>query len=174
MATSSTFWQWFYGFRTARPAQPVQPARAIRAVPKATSNTASVRPLAGVHRGMLVQATGSLDRESYLQFIAQAQTCYEHGARMLVVDLREVTRIGLSGHFALHSIARLYAGIDLLDPEGGMSELHRALQTMPAQFGQHIKLIASDEIRRSLRATDLCRCLDVFDDLEQAAAALAQ
>jgi|GEM_PF-6493469 len=117
----------------------VQPAAALPITPVAGSSASSVHllitPPLGPNAVTQMQVIGALDRHSYQAFIASAAALYRQGQTKLLVDLGQTTQIELSGLFALHSIARLYAGGSLLDPESGWAGLRAAAEEATPALG---------------------------------------
>jgi anti-anti-sigma regulatory factor len=122
-----------------------------------------------------LQVQGVLNRFTYLAFMAKAQESYAHGARYLLLDLRQTRQIELSGLFALVSIARLFGGEEPLDPEGGWAVLHAAAGEFNETMEQRVKLLAlSPEVRRTLTNSCFCQRLPIYDDETAALAAFQQ
>ena len=81
----------------------------------------AVNQVQGTDPVAILQAQGELDRFIYLDLINKARELYENGQRRLIVDMSGVREVGLSGFFALYSVAMLFRGEKPLDPEGGMA-----------------------------------------------------
>jgi hypothetical protein len=104
-----------------------------------------------------------LDRRTVEAFIGCAADLYDQGCSRLIVDLHEMTRIELSGVFALHNIARLFGGEALLNPEDGWAVLRRAAVT---------KLLApASVVARAIEQASICQALEIYPDLASAIAA---
>jgi len=108
-----------------------------------------------------VQVTGALDRFLYLELVQCAGELYTCGQRTLLLDLREATRIELSGFFALMSIARLYRGEPLLDPEGGWVALRCAFEQCNHTSQRPVKLLASPPVVQTLRKAGICDFFEI-------------
>jgi hypothetical protein len=119
---------------------------------------------------VLLPAKPVLDYRTYQEFIADAATLYAQGTRRLIIDLRGTTQIELSGLFALHNIARLYSGKELLDATDGWNAL-KATAFAPAK-GAYLgmKLLASPAVAIAIRQTSLRHFLEVYDELSAAMA----
>jgi hypothetical protein len=120
------------------------------------------------HPFTVIQVNGPLDRRTVAALIDCAADLYANGTRRLLIDLSATPRIELSGLFALHSIARLYRGDPLPDPEDGWSALHEAAQVAPAAHGEGIRLVAPAAIARVISQSKVCQLLVVYNELERA------
>lgn len=115
---------------------------------------------------------GVLNRHSYEALIDAARDLYVHGRRSLLVDLRKLKQIELSGLFALHSIAHLYAGGTMLDPDLGWSALQAATHNSRTEMSRRVKLLLPQPaVRKLIRRTSFCRFFEIYDDLDNAIAA---
>jgi hypothetical protein len=121
------------------------------------------------HSFILLQVEGPLDHTTYAALIEAAVYWRTAGQRGLLLDLRRTTHIELSGFFALHSIARFYAGEPLLDPECGWVGLRSAAEQITPAMRQHVKLVAPPPaVAAALRKTAFCSFLEIYDDMETA------
>ena len=112
---------------------------------------------------------GKLNCHTYLHLIETAHTHYQQGRRGLLLDLRQTTQIELSGLFALLSIARLYSGQSLLDPEAGWAGLRRAAESATPALGERVKLLAPSPVAaKALQGASFCRFLDHYPDMDTA------
>lgn len=112
---------------------------------------------------------GELNRHTYTSLIEVASSHYYQGWRALVLDLRQTTQIELSGLFALLSIARLYSGQPLLDPEAGWAGLHEAAEAVTPALGERVKLIApSPAAAAALERANFCCFFTRYPDLDTA------
>ncbi|MFN8495018.1 MAG: hypothetical protein U0350_45865 [Caldilineaceae bacterium] len=112
---------------------------------------------------------GELNRHTYTSLIEVASSHYDQGWRALVLDLRQTTQIELSGLFALLSIARLYSGQSLLDPEAGWMGLHWAAEEITPALGERVKLIApSPAAAAALERANFCHSFTRYPDLDAA------
>ena len=138
----------------------------------ARSTTVRVTLLHGWPTGACVQVTGALDCFSYEALIEHATALYGRGRRNLLLDLRQTTQIGLSGLFALLSIARLYSGQSLLDPETGLAGLRQAAEAVTPALGERVKLLApSPAAAAALQGARFCQVFTHYPDLATALAA---
>jgi anti-anti-sigma regulatory factor len=132
-----------------------------------TASTVSTQP-----EVLCLAIAGPLNCYTYTLLIDRVAAAYAAGQRALILDLRETTRIELSGLFALHSITRLYAGQGLLNPEGGWAVLHWSAEELTPELGQRVKLLApAPAVAKILRIVGFDRCVESYDDLDAAVAA---
>ena len=78
----------------------------------------------------VLRAQGELNRFTYLDLMNKARDLYENGQRYLIVDMSGIRELGLTGFFALYSIATLFRGEKAVDPEGGVVALRLMAGTM--------------------------------------------
>lgn len=120
----------------------------------------------GADSMVILQALGELDRFTYPDLINKARELYENGQRFLIVDISEVQEMGLSGLFALYSIAMIFQGEEPLDSEGGavaMRSMASHLEGLP----YCIRLLRPQpHIQRAL----LTSGLPIYNDLAEAIA----
>lgn len=115
---------------------------------------------------------GTLSYHTYTLLIETANQHYQQGRRYLLLDLRQTTRIELSGLFALYNVARLYSNQSLLDSEAGWAGLHHLAEDVTPALGERVKLLApSPVVIAALERASFCRFLDHYADLEAALAA---
>lgn len=120
----------------------------------------------------LCAVTGKLDRHSYATLIGCATDLYQQGHHSLLLDLRKMTAIELSGLFALHNIARLFSGKSLLDPELSWDVLRTATEESCPEMGQPVKVLAtSPTIITTIRNVSFCSFLEIYADVETTSAA---
>lgn len=72
----------------------------------------------------LLRVRGQLDRENFVQLIAQASHSYTEGARRLRIDLAESPVIGVAGLFGLFAVAELFDGRTPPDGSDGWGAIH--------------------------------------------------
>lgn len=119
----------------------------------------------------VLMAQGVLDRQSCTAFLATATDLYAQGCRRLLIDLRGVTRVELAGRFALHNIARLYAGQPLLDPETGWRGLHAATNGDSTTCYHATPVLAPPTLATFLQQAALGHSLALYADRASALAA---
>ncbi|MCE7982291.1 MAG: hypothetical protein DYG89_13935 [Caldilinea sp. CFX5] len=118
---------------------------------------------------------GELTRHTYTSLIEVARRHYQQGQRYLLLDLRQTTQIELSGLFALLSIARLYSGQTLLDPEAGWAGLHTAVEEIAPALRQRVKLITpSPAAVAALERASFCGCFTHYPDVDTAIRAISR
>ena len=148
-------------------------AEAVEAGPSTSQFKMSAVEVESLAPTQLLRWHGPLNYRTYLDFMAAAQDLHTSGAQRLLIDLHDVTSLELSGLFALHNVARLFAGADLLDAEGGWVGLRAAAEEIHTSLGERVKLIApSPAAEYTLRGSALGRCLDGYTDVATAVAAL--
>ena len=121
----------------------------------------------------LLQIEGPLDRHTYTGLIEAAAYWQRCGHRYLLLDLRRTTEIELSGLFALHTIARLYAGEALPDPACGWDGVHSAAERITPAMARYVKLVAPPPaVVATLRGSAFCSFLEIYEEMETAITAL--
>ena len=88
----------------------------------------------------VMRLEGELDAATYLDVIARARQLAEQGTSRLVLDLGELTYMGSSGLFAIHSIALLLGGEQPPDPEAGWGAIH-AMDRDGREAVRNVKLL---------------------------------
>lgn len=176
MITMHTFPIWLQGVINGiyqKRRQPAQRDRVVETGRPTSQFVLTVVEVDGLAPTRLLRWHGPLNYRTYLDFMAAAQSVHAGGAQRLLIDLHDVTSVELSGLFALYNVARLFAGVGLLDPEVGWVGLRAAAEEIPAQIAERVKLIApSPAAKHSLRNSALGRCLEVYPDVATAIAAL--
>ncbi|HEX9921253.1 MAG TPA: hypothetical protein VGD99_01200 [Anaerolineae bacterium] len=116
----------------------------------------------------ILQPHGNLDRFTYLDLIDKSRAVHDSGQPFLILDLSDITDVGLAGLYALYSIALLFQGREPLDPEEGwaaMRSMANHLDDMPYA----IRLLRPQpHLRGALSTTGL----PIYDDLAGAIASL--
>lgn len=129
----------------------------------ATESTTSGQPLA------VMRLEGELDAASYLDVIERTRELAGQGVNRLLVDLTELSYMGSSGLFALHSMAMLLRGETPPDPEHGYAALDQAESSDDTV--SELKLLSPQpQVQRVLERTGMTRFFEVHADR---AAALA-
>ena len=115
---------------------------------------------------------GVLNRHTYEALIDAARDLYVHERRALLIDLRKLAQLELSGLFALHSIAHLYTGGALLNPELGWTVLQVATHNSRPEMSRWVKLLLlQPTMCKRIRRIGFCRFFEIYDDLDSAIAA---
>jgi anti-anti-sigma regulatory factor len=118
----------------------------------------------------VVSLEGELDSASYLDALEQVRGLIESGTHDIVLDLAQLTYMGSSGLFVLHSVAMLLRGEEPPDPEGGWGAVHQAAGDQ-SSVAAHLKLLAPQpQVERVLERSGMKRYFETYTDL---AAALA-
>lgn len=102
-----------------------------------------------------------LDASCYQELLTVAQHVYTSGRADLVVDLRNVEQIELTGLFALHCVALTMRGNIVPDPEQGWHALRTVVEmNLAAGRCEQVKLVnGSPHVLVRLEANHLDRCL---------------
>lgn len=176
MITMRTFPSWLQGLAGGvyqRYRRSAQVGEVVEVRKPASQSVMTVVEVDGLAPTRLLRWHGPLNYRTYLEVIVAAQALHATGVRRLLIDLEGVTSLELSGLFALHNVARLFAGASLLDPEVGWVGLRAATEEIPSALTGRVKLIApSQAAEQSLRNSALGRCLEVYPDVATAVAAL--
>lgn len=106
---------------------------------------------------------GNLDYLTYHKLIDKAAELYESGYRILVLDMRGIPNLGLSGTFALYSAATLFNGGTPLDPAGGFKALHTMAEKVVSKSTHHFKLLRPQPAVKKLISQS---GLPVYEDME--------
>lgn len=91
----------------------------------------------------ILRARGKLDAKTYLDLIAKSQEIYISGQRNLLVDLNEISEIGLAGLFALYYTATLFQENMVIEIESGWPALHTMVNRLQTSCFEHFRLLAS-------------------------------
>ncbi len=159
-----------WGTAPRQPAQPVSAHPVVASQPVLLTVRTFIPPAQTAVVGLAV--VGELNRHTYTTLIDVATTHHHQGWRALLLDLRQTTQIELSGLFALLSIAQLYSGESLLDPEIGWAGLRQAAEAVTPALGERVKLLApSPAVVTALEQASFCRFFEHYADLEAALAA---
>jgi hypothetical protein len=119
----------------------------------------------------VLHVVGVLDHRTYEGFIDRAAALYAQGKRRLILDLHQTKQIELSGLFALHSIARLYAGERLLNPAVGWIALQVASEQVTLAMREGVKLFAPPlAVAQTIQQVSFCSFLEIYADLMAAMA----
>ena len=93
-----------------------------------------------------IVADGILDRQSYHKVLMQTQRLYSEGIRDLRLDLANVTKVDLSGIYALHPTAKIFGGECYPRYEYGYAGLrHMVEENLQAGPHRQIQLTAINE-----------------------------
>jgi len=138
-------------------------SNAAEFVKEVTAPPALVEATTGVVQwdGKRLTLPRNLDASCFQEVIAAAQQIVASGELEIVVDLRDVEQIELSGLFALHCIALTMRGKILPDATDGWHALRTAAeQNLAAGRCEHVQLInGSARITAQFKANHLDRCV---------------
>ena len=110
----------------------------------------------------VMRLDGELDAATYLDVIARARELADGGTRRMLLDLADLSYMGSSGLFALHSVAMLLRGEAAPDPEGGWGAIHQA-ETRDRVA--ELKLLnPQPQVDRVLERTGMKRFFEVYTD----------
>ncbi|HMZ06644.1 MAG TPA: STAS domain-containing protein [Anaerolineales bacterium] len=117
----------------------------------------------------IMHIIGDVDSSTYTDVIKKSQEAYDEGVRDLLLDMEKVPYVSSAGLMALHSVARIYAGHSLSNPDGGRP-IFRAIN--PREDGsarEHVKLMAlQPAVSQVLDVVGLGMFFEVYGDLESA------
>jgi len=118
----------------------------------------------------VMKLDGELDAASYLDVIERARQVAGEGTRHIVLDLGDLSYMGSSGLFAIHSVAMLLHGEEPPDPEGGWGAIH-AVEGRDEDAGANLKLLnPQPQVDRILDRSGLKRFFETHTDRQAAIA----
>lgn len=121
----------------------------------------------------ILKLNGELDAANYLVVIDQVKQIYADGTERLVIDLSDVSFLSSSGLVALHSAALLMRGDQPPSPEAGWAAYHAIASDVEGGFENCCVLFnPQGRARKTLQMTGFDGFLHIFDDLDEAVAAL--
>lgn len=118
----------------------------------------------------LIRLEGELDAATYLEVIERARELVAQGTRYVVLDLNDLTYMGSSGLFVIHSLAMLLRGEEPPNPEDGWGALHQldGRETEPVDC---LKLLCPQpQVDRVLERTGMKRFFETYTDRSTAIA----
>ena len=119
----------------------------------------------------VVHLDGKLDSNSFQRLIDEAKKVYDGGARDLVLDLTKLTYISSAGIVSLHSIAKLFRGEAMPDPEKGWGAIRSADKERDSGAQQHVKMCGvPPEVRSVLDVVGFSNFFEMHADLQNAIA----
>ena len=118
----------------------------------------------------IVRLGGRLDGSNYLDLVAKAQEIREVGGRHLILDMSNVSSMGISGLLALHTVAALLGNEEPLNPAGGWKTLRTVCQELKAKGLQdHVKLCnPQDRVTRNLEEIGVRDSIEIYPDVPSA------
>ena len=119
----------------------------------------------------IMELQGSLDGNTYEQFITEAQNLYDAGIRNLILDMSALTFLSSAGLAALHRIARVFRGEDRSTMEEGWGALRVMGNDRDSGFQHHVKLLnPSEEIQNVLDTVGFKTFFEIFTEIHPAMA----
>ena len=119
----------------------------------------------------VIHLDGKLDSNSFQRLIDEAKKVYDGGARDLVLDLTKLTYISSAGIVSLHSIAKLFRGEAMPDPEKGWGAIRSADKERDSGAQQHVKMCGvPPEVRSVLDVVGFSNFFEMHADLQNAIA----
>ena len=114
---------------------------------------------------MIIRPQGKLDYITYLDLIAKGREVYQVGYKDLILDMSDISEVGISGLFALCSLALLFQDQEPASPEEGWTGLHVMINYLRQHLSEHFKLLGPrPEIEKVLVQTGL----PIYPDLSTA------
>jgi anti-anti-sigma regulatory factor len=112
----------------------------------------------------VMKLEGELDAASYLDVIARARELAAQGTSHVLLDLGDLTYMGSSGLFAIHSVAMLLRGAEPPDPEHGWGAIH-SVDSGGSEQVQPLKLLnPQPAVDRVLERSGLKRYFETYTD----------
>jgi len=119
----------------------------------------------------IVHLEGKLDSTSFQSLINEAKNLFDGGSRQLILDMTKLTYISSAGIVALHSIAKLFRGESMPDPEAGWSSIRSLEKERNSGLQQNFKLLnVPPEVRSVLDVVGFATFFEMHTDLAQAVA----
>lgn len=110
------------------------------------------------HQGqvLIIRPEGKLDYLTYLDFIAKAREIHQDGYKNIILDMSDISEVGISGLFALCSVGLLFQDEEPISPEAGWTGLNVMVNYLRQHFSEHFKLLRPrPEIEKILIQTGL-------------------
>jgi hypothetical protein len=121
-------------------------------------------------RVALLRPASALDRSNYDDLIAQAWAARAAGAHYLILDLRDVERVGIAGLVGLYAVARLAQGAPPPDPESGWAAIRALAEDHPPMWRLAV-VNPRPQVRQALASDPFVNFLAIHADLDAALAA---
>ena len=119
----------------------------------------------------VIHLDGKLDSNSFQRLIDEAKKVYDGGARDLVLDMTKLTYISSAGIVSLHSVAKLFRGEEMPDPEKGWGAIRSADTERDSGAQQHVKMCGvPPEVRSVLDVVGFSNFFEMHADLQNAIA----
>lgn len=111
---------------------------------------------------------GELDAATYLDVIARARQLVDEGTRYVLLDLGDLSYMGSSGLFVIHSMSMLLRGEEPPDPEGGWGAIHE-VAGKDHETVECLKLLdPQPQVDRVLERTGMKRFFETYTDRAEA------
>ncbi len=117
---------------------------------------------------VLMKLDGELDAATYLEVIGSARQLVDEGTRYVVLDLADLSYMGSSGLFVIHSMSMMLRGQEAPDPEAGWGALREAQETETDHVDCLKLLSPQPQVDRVLERTGMKRFFETYDDREAA------
>ena len=138
----------------------------VESTSAASASVITVKPVDASVPTACLTLTETLDGSNYQAFIEAAKQAYDSGVRQLLIDLKEVKEIRLSGFFALQNVARLFSGRKLVDPTQGWQALRASTELRVEETPVPVKLIdPQPEVEAHLRSADFEKVMPIHHNL---------
>lgn len=112
----------------------------------------------------VMRLEGELDAASYEDVIASVRQLADAGTRHLVIDLTDLSYMGSSGLFAIHSVAMLLRGEEPPDPEAGWGAIHSMDRGGSETVANVMLLSPQPQVDRVLERSGLKRFFQTHTD----------
>ena len=113
----------------------------------------------------VMRLSGDVDGSNYQTVIQAARDAYQQGARDLLLDMSGVGYTSSAGLVALLSMARLFNGQEMHDPEAGWRSIHMVGDARDAGLQTHVKLLSPQpRVSGILEQTGLNAHFTIFTD----------
>ena len=115
-------------------------------------------------RVAVMRLEGELDAATYLDVIERGRQLAAEGTRNVVLDLGDLSYMGSSGLFAIHSLATLLRGEEPSDPEAGWGAIH-SMADRGSETAETLKLLnPQPQVDRVLERSGLKRFFETYTD----------
>ena len=116
----------------------------------------------------IMKLEGELDAATYLDVIARARQLVDEGTRYVLLDLGQLSYMGSSGLFVIHSMAMLLRGEEPPDPESGWGAIHE-VAGKETETVERLKLLdPQPQVDRVLERTGMKRFFQTYTDRAEA------
>jgi len=117
----------------------------------------------------VIRLEGQLDGQNFQELIGRAREVYNAGVRDVLLDMHALTYISSAGLVALHTIALMFRGESMPDPEQGWAALKSMDRSRDSGIQEHVKLLNTrPEIKSVLEMVGFTGFFEVYTDLQEA------